>query len=212
MDRHYMSAPVFGIVTDNADPDGLGRVKVGLYHLGPEIVTNWIHILTPSLGVFFLPEIGDQVVVAFMGDDPDSPIVLGAVWSNKQRPPLTEENAESELNKNGKNNLRFIKSRSGSRIIFDDTKDNEKVQLISNGSTSRIELAAKGTNLLFKTNGVVKVSANGKIIINGKECKIKASNGILTQSKDIKLEGKNKDVNVKAGNAIGVKGDGINLN
>jgi len=134
MDRHYMSAPVFGIITDNADPDGLGRVKVGLYYLGKDIQTNWIHIVTPAMGVFVLPEVGDQAVVAFMGDNPDSPIVLGTVWSQKQKPPMTEENAESELNKDGKNNLRFIRSRSGNRIIFDDTKDNEKIQMISGGN------------------------------------------------------------------------------
>jgi uncharacterized protein involved in type VI secretion and phage assembly len=210
MDRHYMSAPVYGIITDNADPDGIGRVRVGLYNLGKDIQTHWIHIVTPGMGIFVLPEVGDQVVVAFIGDNPDLPIVLGVIWSNKQRPPMSEENAESELNKDGKNNLRLMRSRSGNRVIFDDTKDNEKIQMISSDGTSRIELAAKDTKILLKTTGVMKISAKGKVTINGKECIINAKKGFISKSENIKVEG--KEVNVKAGNAIGVKGSGINLN
>jgi uncharacterized protein involved in type VI secretion and phage assembly len=212
MDRHYACAPVYGKITNNADPEGLGRVKVGLYYLGKDVETSWIPVRTSNLGIFILPELGDQVVVAFEGDNPDCPFVLGCIWSIKQRPPVTgeSENAESERNKNGKNNLRFFRSRSGNRIIFNDTKDNEKIQMISSGDSSKIELASHGTNMLFKTTGVMNISAKGKITINGKECRINIKKGIITQSKDIKLDGKN--VNVKAGNSVTVKGNGINLN
>jgi uncharacterized protein involved in type VI secretion and phage assembly len=206
-----MSAPVFGLVTDNADPEGLGRVKVGLYSLGKDVVTGWIHMVTPALGVFCLPEVGDQVLVAFLNDNPDMPVMIGGLWSNVQRPPVTGENAESEFNRNGKNNLRFIRSREGSRMILDDSKGKEKIQLVSAKDSSRIELSAEDKKILLKAS-VVRMSSSGKIIFNGKECIIKASKGIITQSKDIKLESKGKDINVKAGNAIGIKGNGINLN
>jgi len=212
MDRHYASAPVYGKITDNADPDGLGRVRVGLYYLGKDIVTNWIPAVTSYSGVFVLPEIDDQVVVVFMGDNPDNPILLGGLWSNKQRPPVTGENKGSDLNKDGKNNLRFIRSRSGNRMIMDDTKDNEKIQFISSGSSSRIEIAANGTGLLLDTGKGIKISAKGAVNIEGERCNIKMKKGLLAQSENIKLESKGKDVNVKAGNSITVKGNGINLN
>ena len=213
MDRLYASAPVFGIITNNADPDGLGRVKVGLYHLGKDIETNWIPASTQSLGMFFLPEIGDQVLVIFVGDNPDNPILLGCIPSIKQRPPQTgeKENAESEFNKNGKNNLRFINSRAGNRIIFNDTKTNEKIQLISSGSISRIEITAKDTGILIETAKNIKIGAKGTINIEGETCKIKVKKGLQIQSENIKIEGK-KEVNVKAGNSITVKGNGTNLN
>jgi uncharacterized protein involved in type VI secretion and phage assembly len=147
----------------------------------------------------------------FLGDNPDNSIIPGGLWSNVQRPPLTGENAESDLNKKDKNNVRFIRSKSGNRIIFDDTKDNEKLQIISSDN-SRLEFAASGTKLLFRTDGEMKISAKGKITINGKECRINASKSFLSQSKDMKLESKGKDINIKAGNAIGIKGNGINLN
>jgi len=211
-ERRYACGPVYGIITNNADPEGLGRVKAGLYHLGKDVQTDWVPVRTSNLGMFFLPETGDQVVVAFEGDNPDRPVVMGCIWSIKQRPPRTgeKENAESEFNKNGKNNLRFISSRSENRIIFNDTKDNEKLQMIVSGDAARMELAAKGNNMLFKTTGVMKISAKGNVTINGKELRINVKKGIITQSKDIKLEGKN--VNMKAGNSITVKGNGINLN
>ena len=208
--RLYESGATYGIITDNADPDGLGRVKVALYSLGKDITTDWIPIITPALEMFWLPEIEDQVAVAFMGDNPDLPFVLGPIWSISQMPPLTGENSVSERNKDGKNNLRFMRSRSGNRLIFDDSKDNEKIQMISSGDTSRIELSSKGTNLLLKTTGEFGMLAKGKVRINGQEVRIKSKKGIVHKSKDIKVEG--KDVNIKGGNAIGVKGNGINLN
>jgi uncharacterized protein involved in type VI secretion and phage assembly len=211
MNRHYASGPVYGIVTNNADPDGLGRVKVQLYHLGSDIETNWIPILTVSLGVFVIPEVGDQVIVAFMGDNPDLPIVIGGQWSQKQRPPLTGENSASDLNKDGKNNLRFINSRSGNRIILDDTKGKEKIQFISSKSTSRIEITATDTGILLDTAKGIKIKAKGAINIEGKKCNIKMKKGLLAQSENIKADGK-KDVKVNAGNGITVKGKGINLN
>ena len=212
MDRHYASAPVFAKVTDNADPDGMGRVRVATTYLEQNIVTGWIPVVIPYSGVFVLPEIDDHVIVVFMGDNPDNPILLGGLWSNKQQPPVTGENKSSDLNKDGKNNLRFIRSRSGNRIIMDDTKDNEKIQFISSGSTSRIEITAKGTGLLLHTGKGMKISAKGAINIEGERCNIKMKKGLLAQSENIKLESKGKDINVKAGNIITVKGNGINLN
>ena len=209
MDRHYMSAPVLGIVTDNADPDGLGRVRVGLFYLGKDIVTGWIPMLTPSLGIFFLPEVGDQVVVAFLGDNPDLPIMLGGFWSNVQMPPVTGENAESERNKNGKNNLRFIRSRSGHRVVFDDTKGDEKMQLISSSGAMKFEFLVKDSLIRMVSKGM-DMQALKRILFSGEECVVKAKKGFVSKSENIKVEGKN--VNVKAGNAITVKGNGINLN
>ena len=187
----------------------MGRVKAGLYSLGKDIVTDWMPMLTPSLGIFFLPEVGDQVVVAFIDDNPDLPIMLGGLWSNVQRPPQTGENAESEFNRNGKNNLRFVRSRSGNMMVFDDTKGDEKIQLISASGTVRLELLSKDSLIRMVSKGI-NMSAKGKIRLSGEECIIKARKGLKAKSENIKVEG--REVNIKAGNSIAVKGNGINLN
>ena len=212
MDRHYASGPVFGIVTNNADPDGLGRVKVVICSLGKNVETNWIPVVTAVLGMFFLPEINDQVAVAFMDDNPDLPFVIGSIWSIPQMPPVTGENAASERNKDGKNNLRFFRSRSGNRMIFDDTKGNEKIQMISCDSASRFEIRAIDTGILFDTSKGLRMSAKEAVNIEGETCNIKMKKGLQVQSENIKIESKSKDINIKAGNAITVKGSGINLN
>ena len=210
MNRYFACGSVIGLVTNNADPDGLGRVKVGIYSLGKNIETNWIPVLRQSLGMFVIPELESQVLVDFIGDNPDLPYVSGVIWNMKQMPPLTGENAESERNKNGKNNLRFIRSRSGNRMILDDSKDKEKIQMITAKDAARIEATAEDKKILVKAS-IVKITASGKILVNSKECIIK-SKSVITQSKDIKIESKSKDINIKAGNAIAVKGKGINLN
>jgi len=209
--RHYACGAVYGIVTNNADPDGLGRVKVQIYHLGADIQTGWINVTQPDLGMFVLPDVGDQVVVAFLGDNPDMPFVLGTQHSIKQPPPKTGENTASDLNKDGKNYLKLFKSDSGNMLIFDDTKDNEKIQIISSKGVSRIEIRAKDTGMLFSTGKGMKFSAKGNINIEAEECNIKVKKGLLMKSENIKAEGR-KNVNVKAGNSMAVKANGINLN
>ena len=84
--------------------------------------------------------------------------------------------------------------------------------MISSGNTSRMEITAVDTGLLLQTSKGMKISAKGTVNIEGETCKIKMKKGLQTQSENIKIEGKSKDVNVKAGNGITVKGQGVNLN
>jgi len=105
-DQRFFGVTV-GIVTNNKDPDGLGRVKATLPWMADQIETDWARVVTPmaggSRGVYFLPEVDDEVLVAFEHGDPGSPYVLGGLWNGKDKPP--------ESNSDGKNDLRTIKSR-----------------------------------------------------------------------------------------------------
>jgi len=212
MGRSHMNGPVFGKITNNVDPENLGRVKVHLEHMGSDIETGWIDVITPTAGAFALPEVEEQVIVSFIGNNPDYCIVTGSSWNNIQKPPITGENAESDLNKDGENNLRFIKSRSGHMIIMDGTKGNEKIQFISGDGKTRFELIAKGTLLNIKTDGDMKISAKGKILIEGEERFIKMKKDFSGKGENIKVEGKSKEVSIKSGKNHIVKGTGINLN
>jgi uncharacterized protein involved in type VI secretion and phage assembly len=114
-----------GIVTNNKDPDKLGQVKVRFPWLSDKNESNWVRIATlmsgKQMGSFFLPEVGDEVLVAFENGNINTPYVIGCLWNGKAAPP--------ETNKDGKNNFRTIKSRSGHEIRFDDTKQKEKVEI-----------------------------------------------------------------------------------
>jgi phage baseplate assembly protein V len=89
--------PMYGVyrgkVTATDDPDQLGRVRVTVSGVrGSE--RAWAHVATlaagPNRGTWFIPEIGDEVVVAFEAGDPRRPIVLGSLWTPDARPPSTD--------------------------------------------------------------------------------------------------------------------------
>ena len=119
-----------GIVTNNQDPEGLGRVKIKFPWLSDDNETDWVRISTlmagGERGSFFLPEVGDEVLVAFEHGDINHPFVIGALWNGVDKPP--------ETNSDGRNNIRKIKSRSGHEIIFndDDTAMQEKIEIHTN--------------------------------------------------------------------------------
>jgi uncharacterized protein involved in type VI secretion and phage assembly len=109
----------YGVVVQNKDPDGLSRIKVRLPWLdqGDTDQTHWAQVQSPmggnKFGWYSLPDIEDQVVVMFMAGDSSQPVVLGGTWSKTDPSP--------EPNEDGKNNFRGYRSRTGHRLILDDS-------------------------------------------------------------------------------------------
>ena len=83
---------VIGLVTNNQDPDGQGRVKVKFPWLSDDQESNWARLAMPmagkNRGLFLLPEVGDEVLVMFEQGDVNHPYVIGAVWNGADTPPL----------------------------------------------------------------------------------------------------------------------------
>lgn len=116
----------YAVVTNNKDDEkSLGRIKVRFPWLdgGDSDESCWAHIAVPMIGDTFgtwtLPEVDDVVAVVFMAGDINHPIVVGGVWSSTDKPP--------EVNEDGKNDFRLIKSRSGHRVLIDDTSETKVV-------------------------------------------------------------------------------------
>lgn len=109
----------YGVVCQNKDPDNLDRIKIRLPWLdhGDVDQTHWAQLLTPmegkKFGWYTLPDVDDVVVVMFIGGDTSQPVILGGIWSKPDFSP--------EPNEDGKNNFRGYRSRSGHRLILDDT-------------------------------------------------------------------------------------------
>ncbi len=116
-----------GLVTNNQDPEKQGRVKIKFPWLSDDNETDWVRIATfmtgGQRGSFFLPEVDDEVLVAFEHGELNAPYVVGMLWNGTDAPP--------EGNSDGKNNIRKITSRSGHEIIFndDDTAKQEKIEI-----------------------------------------------------------------------------------
>ena len=116
---HKLGAVYYAIVTQNDDTEGSARVKVRYPWLdsGDIDQSHWAPICVPMIGdefgMYTVPEVNDTVMVVFVGGDIRHPVVMGGAWSKSDPPP--------EVNEDGKNDFRLIKSRSGHRLLFDDS-------------------------------------------------------------------------------------------
>ncbi|HKJ69037.1 MAG TPA: phage baseplate assembly protein V [bacterium] len=119
---------VVGIVTDNQDPEGMGRVKVKYPWLSDEEESYWARVATlmagKDRGSFYLPEVDDEVLLAFDHGDVRFPYILGMLWNGQDTPRYT--------NDDGNNDIRAITSRSGHEIILDDNDQKGKVEIHTN--------------------------------------------------------------------------------
>ncbi len=111
-------------VVDTMDPEGLGRVKVRLPWHTRRDPAPWARIATlmagADRGTWFLPDVGDEVLVAFEAGDPDRPYVVGALWNDAARPPvLAAAGAETTA----------VHTGNGIVIELDDTTGDERLTL-----------------------------------------------------------------------------------
>ena len=154
-----------GIITNNKDPDGLGRVKVKFPWLSQDEESNWARVLTPMAGhergIYFLPEVDDEVLVAFEQGDMNVPYILGALWNGKDKPPVK--------NDNGKNNQRVIKSRSGHQIILDDTEGEEQIIIQDKTGNNQIIINSKDNQMDIKVEQDLSIKTKGKITLRSSD-------------------------------------------
>lgn len=119
-----------GIVKENWDQEHQGMVKVEMY-LGEQgkNVTGWAPVMSTyagdSYGNYWLPEVGQEVVIGFHFGERNYPIVLGCLWNNKNK--LPKEMA------NDKNTIKKFMTKGGCEVIFDDEKGKEKITVTTPG-------------------------------------------------------------------------------
>jgi uncharacterized protein involved in type VI secretion and phage assembly len=189
--------PVIGIVTDNKDPQKLGRVKVKLPVLSEKDTTPWAPIVMlgagKNRGWFFIPEIDDEVLVLFEHGDIDRPIVIGALWNGKDKPP--DKNP-------GGNPRRVIKSRAGHTITLDD--DAGKI-IITDG-------AGKGTITFDAGANKLTIEADGDICLQAPqgELKIVAQSAELTATQNLEIHA-GAAMSLGAGASAKVQGQAVTL-
>lgn len=196
---------VIGIVVNNQDPEKLGRVKVKFPWLADDVESFWARPAYPmngkERGFWWIPEIDDEVLIAFEHGDPNRPYLLGGLYNGVDKPPIvnditdtfafeapaeTAANTEldtlvtaSQLNEDGKNDLRFIRSRSGHLFIFSDEQDKERIILCDKTGEGRIEISSDKNVVRITSaggNGDIELFADNRISIVCKE--------LYTESRD----------------------------
>lgn len=190
-----------GIVTNNKDPQGLGRVKLTLPWMSDDAESNWARIAAPMAGkgrgCYFLPEVNDEVLVAFEHGSPDSPYVLGGLWNGKDKPPAS--------NQDGKNDVREIRSRNGNVIRLTDTDGSERIEIIDKSTKNSIVISTKDNTITVTADADIAIqSKNGKLKLSGKGVEI-------TSQADVKIEATGNAA-VKASAQLNLKGQLVNIN
>ena len=198
--RSAMSVMV-GLVLDNQDPAGLGRVRINLPGASDKEIGHWARVAAPMAGdgrgMFFLPEKDDEVLVAFEQGDITRPYVLGALWNGQDKPP--------ESNSDGQNNLRLIKSRSGHLIRLDDSVGAEKIEIIDKSGANSVTVDTAGNTILIKSAQDVVIEApQGKISLSAQSIE-------MNSTKDTKVEAQTS-MDLKANATMTIKGQRVNIN
>jgi len=155
------------LVVDVRDPGDQGRVKVELPWIAEEDIGQaqaWARCATfmagADRGSWFIPEIGDEVLIAFVAGNPRWPIVIGALWNGVDNSPET-------MDPGGENNIRSITSRSGHRVTLDDTAGAEKIKLETQGGhVLNLDDGSGGVITVHHSGGAeIKIDASGTISI-----------------------------------------------
>ena len=150
------------IVIDNADPKGQGRIRVKmLWQQTKNLRTQWIRVMTPDAGtsgevptnrgMVFIPEIGDHVMLGFRYNDPNRPYSMGSLFNGK-------------TGKGGgaNNDIKTIYTRSGHRIVFNDSKDNESIT-IKDKSDNEIFLDTKNKHITISAPETFTVNCKNMV-------------------------------------------------
>jgi uncharacterized protein involved in type VI secretion and phage assembly len=170
---------VIGIVSDLEDPDKLGRVRVKFPYLNDQL-SDWARIAHPmagkNRGAYFVPEPEDEVLVAFECGDPRRPYVVGSLWSTADPPPATDGDLK-------KNNWRFIRSRSGHIIKFDDTDGGEKIEIIDKEGGQKIVIDSVKKKIEIQCGGDIAVTATGRLSFDANEVSISAKGSMSLEAK-----------------------------
>jgi phage protein D len=183
------------------DPKGESRVRVRLAVMGGGAQGElWARLLTPDAGpkrgFVFRPEVGDEVLVGFLNDDPRQPLILGSLFGGAHKPPKPVDTAAKD------NPVRAIVSRAGTRVVFDDHTPALLLETTASGDTdgtykNRISINEKDKTI------TIEDQHNNKILLSDK--------GIaLSSEKDIQLTAKGQ-VKIKGEQGVGLEGNNISL-
>lgn len=192
---------VVGVVTNNQDPDGLARVKVKFPWLSGVDESAWARIATLKAGAkrgfYFLPEVDDEVLVAFEHGDVRFPYVIGALWNGKDAPPLS--------NDDGKNNVGAITSRSGHVVKLNDEDGKETIEIVDKSKKNSIVFDTSKNTITVTTDKDITLSApSGTIKLDAQKVQISSSGAT-----EVKAGG---GMNLEASGTMTVKGATVNIN
>jgi type VI secretion system secreted protein VgrG len=172
------------------DSEKLGRVRVKFgWQEGTSEISPWIRVASPytgaDKGIYFTPEVGDFVLVAFEQNNPEKPYVLTGMYHGSAKPEISH----------AKNDFKGIKTRGGNNILFGDKGGSETITM---HSPQHIKLhAVTSVHISTDSGGTIDLSAaNGTITLKSKTINVEAT----------------EVVNIKGANQVNIGSKAIDLN
>jgi len=178
----------------DGDPQGEHRIQVKVPVLDAQTPGVWARLAqyyaSSTFGAFYLPEVGDEVVLGYFNNDPSHPVILGSLYSSKHAPPYTLEAA---------NNTKALVTRSKVKI---EINDEDKVVTITTPANNKVVLSDtdKSITLQDETNNKVTLTTGGITLDSPKDIKLTAKGSMtldavgaisITSKADVKASGLN---------------------
>lgn len=225
---------IIGVVTNNNDPDTMGRVKLCFPSLAPDYESDWARVVQLGMGkewgILFLPEVGDEVLVGFEFGDTRRPYVLGGLINGKNEHPL-KSGAVKSSGVSAQVVKRGIVSRTGNQLTFEDEisspltpKPPTKGKITLGDADGKLQLVLDTVNGELKiVCGGGAINPIGKISIEqsaqGGEITVKSAGNVTVEASapgtltlkggmGIELDGGGGQVEIKAGTGVKVDGGG----
>lgn len=204
------------LVANNQDPENLGRIKVN-FPWASDADSVWARIATADAGeqrgFYTIPDVGDEVLVAFERGDTTQPVIIGSLWNNSAKPHSEAPDPD--------NMVKMWVTRSGNMFFMSDIEGEQEIRLLTGDKKNSIMLKAKGPeiviqsdggditlkgkNIKFETDEKVELKAGSELkVSSGTNMKIEAGANLeLKASANVKLQGSGQ---------VEVKGAMIKLN
>ncbi|RSM64732.1 type IV secretion protein Rhs [Actinoplanes sp. ATCC 53533] len=186
--RYYGVAPA---IVEVAEGDDECRVKLSLPWFDPGTVTDWCPVVQPyaggGYGFCFVPEQGDEVLVAFVHGDMRFPIVLGGLYNGVDKPPTARKDGRDQ---------KLIRTKHGHQVLLDDQQSQAAVRVTS-AAGHVVELDDQGKEIRIKAaaGASVSVTADGRITLDSKA-------GVTLKAPQVSIEAKSVSVGDGAGHPV----------
>ncbi|AOT62467.1 MULTISPECIES: phage baseplate assembly protein V [Streptomyces] len=158
-DKRYYGV-VEALVAEN-DGDDEGRVRLRFPWFDDVTVTDWVRVAQPyagnGYGALFVPEKGDEVLVAFVHGDMRFPVVLGGLYNGRDKPPAARTEGRDR---------KTVRTRHGHEVLLDDTPSSPAVRITSAaGHTVELDDTGAQVRVTAAEGGSVTVTAHGDITL-----------------------------------------------
>ena len=203
-----------GVVTQlENDPDGENRILVRMPIISGDEQGIWARVSTldagKERGSFFLPEIGDEVIVGFINGDPDHPVVLGMMNSSAKPAPLTAKDDNHEKGFTTRSKMKFIFNDDKKSVVL-ETPAGKKITVDEDAGIIKIE--DENSNKMTMDSGGIKIESQGDISIKATgDVKIDGMNVTITANAQFKASG-NAGAEVSTGAIAILKGSMVQIN